>query len=438
MGYCTKNIYSSSKHGAHLPVSNWGPAMVKVSRQRSAELRIELLDAAAAELRRVGYDAMALTTVAGNCGLATSAIYNRFPTKEALVDALLIERIEPELGAQTDAETIAFWSGSEEPPKLNFAQLGVVAELLLAARHTPSLRDSVYGFLRRRTAIASAERDKAAARGDVRDNQDPRVQVLMRAATWIGSYFFGLVSEQPKRGDRTLNALTRMTVMNVPFSTPLPPETPNKPRVMPKVRSVDGDAHDKIHVALVDAAAEVFAELGYEAAAVADIARHAQLTTGAIYNRFSGKAGLMNEVILAKLAHDAQIVGSDLVRAIASSTPISQTALKDLMSRLNDDSSVNNRGLRLAARDAARHEPEVAAVVGPLQDATLANMANFVRNAQGEGLIRSDIDAEVAVWFWSVNPVGAGLIGAAFPEIPLQAFGPFYSTAMQILRTQPT
>ncbi|MSZ23770.1 MAG: TetR family transcriptional regulator, partial [Actinobacteria bacterium] len=385
--------------------------MVKVSRQRSAELRIELLDAAAAELRRVGYDAMALTTVAGNCGLATSAIYNRFPTKEALVDALLTERIEPELGAQTDTETVAFWSGSGEPPKLNFAQLGVVAELLLAARHTPSLHNSVYGFLHRRAATALAERNKAAARGDVRDDQDPRVQVLMRAATWIGSYFFSLVSEPPKRGEKTLNELTRMAVMNVPFSTPLPPQSPNKPRVMPKVRSVQDDANDNIHVALVDSAAEVFAELGYEAAAVADIARRAQLTTGAIYNRFSGKAGLMNEVILSKLADDAQIVGSDLVRAIASSTPISQPALKDLMSRLNDDTTVNNRGLRLAARDAARHESEVAAVVGPLQDATLSSMADFVRNAQGEGLIRSDIDPEVAVWFWSVNPVGAGLVG---------------------------
>jgi len=411
--------------------------MVKVSRQRSAELRIELLDAAAAELRRVGYDAMALTAVAGNCGLATSAIYNRFPTKEALVEALLTERIEPELGAQTDADTVAFWSGSAEPPKLNFAQLGVVAELLLAARHTPSLHDSVYGFLHRRTAIALAERNKAAARGDARDDQDPRVQVLMRAATWIGSYFFSLVSEPPKRGEKTLNALTRMTVMNVPFSTPLPTETPNKPRAMPKVHSVEDEAHDKIHVDLVDAAAQVFAQFGYEAAAVADIARRAQLTTGAIYNRFSGKAGLMNEVILTKLASDAQIVGTDLVRAIASSSPISQPALQELMSRLNDDSTVNNRGLRLAARDAARHEPEVAAVVGPLQDATLSTMATFVRNAQGEGLIRSDIDAEVAVWFWSVNPVGAGLVAAAFPEIPLHAFGPFYSTAMQILRTQP-
>ena len=411
--------------------------MVKVSRQRSAELRIELLDTAAAELRRVGFDAMALTTVAGNCGLATSAIYNRFPTKEALIGALLTERIEPELGAQSDAESVAFWSGAGEPPKLNFEQLGVIAELLLAARHTPSLHDSVYGFLHRRAAIALAERNKAAARGDVRDDQDPRVQILMRAATWIGSYFFGLVSEPPKRGEKVLNDLTRMTMMNIPFSTPLPPQSPNKPRVMSKIGSVDDDPYDKIHVALVDSAAEVFAEMGYEAAAVADIARRAQLTTGAIYNRFSGKAGLMNAVILAKLAREAQIVGSDLVRAIGSSPPISQPALEDLMSRLNDDTTVNNRGLRLAARDAARHEPEVAAVVGPLQDATLSTMANFVRNAQGEGLIRSDIDAEVAVWFWAVNPVGAGLVAAAFPEIPLQAFGSFYSTAMKILRTQP-
>jgi AcrR family transcriptional regulator len=412
--------------------------MVKVSRQRSAELRIELLDAAAAELRRVGYDAMALTAVAGNCGLATSAIYNRFPTKEALVDALLLERIEPSLGAQTDAEAVAFWSGSDEPPKLNFEQLGVVAELLLAARHTRSLHDSVYGFLRRRTAIAFEEREKAAARGEVRTDDDPRVQVLMRAATWIGSYFFGLISEPPKRAEKALNAYTRTVLRNVPFSTPFPPQTRLKARTAPKVRSAARDDQDEIYVALVDSAAEVFAEMGYEAAAVADIARRAQLTTGPIYNRFSGKAGLMNEVIITKLSSGAQILGIDVVKALASSSTLSKPATDKLIGRLNSDSAGKfGRGLRLAARDAARQEPEVAAVVGPMQDATLAVMANFVRNAQGEGLIRSDIDAEVMVWFWSVNPLGAGLLGAAFPEIPLKAYGTFYATAMEILRTQP-
>ena len=314
---------------------------------------------------------------------------------------------------------------------------GQVAELLLAARHTPSLHDSVYGFLRRRTAIAAAEREKAAVNGDARNDQDPRVQVLMRAATWVGSYFFGLVSEPPKRSEKALNAYTRMIVMNVPFSTPLPLQARLKARTAPKVPSVVHDDQDKIYVALVDSAAEVFAEMGYEAAAVADIARRAQLTTGAIYNRFAGKAGLMNEVIATKLGPDVEILGVHLVQALASSSSISKPALSDFILRANSDTGDNSRGLRLAARDAARHEPEVAAVVGPLQDATLAAMADFVRNAQGEGLIRSDIDAEVAVWFWSVNPMGAGLVGAAFPEIPLVAYGSFYATAMEILQTQP-
>ena len=411
--------------------------MVKVSRQRSAELRIEILDAAAAELLRVGYDAMALTSIAQTCGFATSAIYNRFPTKETLIEALIAERIEPELGAQSDAEAIAFWSGSSDSPKLNAEQLGVMAELLLAARHTPSLHESVYGFLRRRADIALVERNKAATRGELRDNQDPLIQVLMRASSWIGAYVFGLVSEPPKRYMKPINELMRLAMTNVAPSTPLPAERPNKVRNAPVVVQHENCEHDAIHEALVNSAAEIFAEKGYHAAAVADIARRAQLTSGAIYNRFNGKAGLMNAVIVDKLSAGAQIVGFDVVQTLAASQAISDPAVYDLIVRLNDNSELDNRGLRLAARDASRHEPEVAAVVGPLQEATLANMANFVRNAQGEGLLRSDIDAETAVWFLSVNPVGAGVVCAAFPELKPEAAITFYTMAMEVMRTQP-
>ncbi len=411
--------------------------MVKVSRQRSAEIRIEILDAAAAELLRVGYDAMALTSIAQTCGFATSAIYNRFPTKETLIEALIVERIEPELGAQSDAEAIAFWSGSTDLPKLNIDQLGVLAELLLAARHTPSLHESVYGFLRRRADIALVERNKAATRGELRNNQDPLIQVLMRASSWIGAYVFGLVSEPPKRYMKPINELMRLAMTNVAPSTPLPAERPNKVRNAPVVVQHENREHDAIHEALVNSAAEVFAEKGYHAAAVADIARRARLTTGAIYNRFAGKAGLINAVIIDKLSVGAQIVGFDVVQVLASSQAISDPAVSDLIVRLNDNSGLDNRGLRLAARDASRHEPEVAAVVGPLQEATLANMANFVRNAQGEGLLRSDIDAETAVWFLSVNPVGAGLVCAAFPELEPEAATTFYTMAMEVMRTQP-
>src|SRR5947207_4945892 len=48
---------------------------------------------------------------------------------------------------------------------------------------------------------------------------------------------------------------------------------------------------------ILTAAAEVFAERGYEGAAVSDIARRAGFTTGAIYGRFRDKAELLLEVV---------------------------------------------------------------------------------------------------------------------------------------------
>ena len=48
---------------------------------------------------------------------------------------------------------------------------------------------------------------------------------------------------------------------------------------------------------LLDAAAAVFAEKGYDRAGVQEIARRAGLTTGAIYGRFTGKADLLQAAI---------------------------------------------------------------------------------------------------------------------------------------------
>ena len=48
------------------------------------------------------------------------------------------------------------------------------------------------------------------------------------------------------------------------------------------------DAVDPIREKLVASAAVVFAEKGYDGAGVAEIARRAGYTTGAIYGRFTG------------------------------------------------------------------------------------------------------------------------------------------------------
>lgn len=411
--------------------------MVKISRERAAELRIELLDAAAFELRRVGYDAMALTAVAARCGIATSAIYNRFSTKEALVEALLEERIEPSLGSQLDAEARAFWSGTSTTFTVDFEKLGTVSELLLAARHTPSLHTAVFGFVRRRVDVALEAREEAERRGAVRTGQSPHVQTMLRAASWIGTYICGLASAPPFTQTAVINELIRMTVLTIPFDSPLPHEAPSTPRSAPTEPSLDDHNHDDICQALVDAAADVFAENGYDASSVADIARRAGLTTGAIYNRFPSKADLMNEVLLTHIGPSLQTNGVDLAEVLGAPAEVGNHVFSEIVERFNDLSDPRNRGLRLAARDAARHEPEVAKIVGPLQDTTLVKMADSVRASQKAGRVRSDIDPELLAWWVCVNPLGVSLLRGAYPEIGLQEWAKSFMVSMEILRTQP-
>lgn len=52
-------------------------------------------------------------------------------------------------------------------------------------------------------------------------------------------------------------------------------------------------APDETRARLIDAAAEVFSEQGYDGSGVQAIAKRAGFTTGAIYGRFSGKAELL-------------------------------------------------------------------------------------------------------------------------------------------------
>src|SRR3954451_14631928 len=61
--------------------------------------------------------------------------------------------------------------------------------------------------------------------------------------------------------------------------------------------SLPEPAVDLTRERLIDAAARVFAEKGYDRAGVQEIARRAGLTTGAIYGRFQGKAELLQAAI---------------------------------------------------------------------------------------------------------------------------------------------
>jgi AcrR family transcriptional regulator len=56
--------------------------------ERGARRVAQLLEAAAAELAQVGYDAATMTAIAERAGASIGAVYQYFPNKEAIVLAL--------------------------------------------------------------------------------------------------------------------------------------------------------------------------------------------------------------------------------------------------------------------------------------------------------------------------------------------------------------
>jgi AcrR family transcriptional regulator len=70
--------------------------------------------------------------------------------------------------------------------------------------------------------------------------------------------------------------------------------SPNAPSRRQKER-------DSRRQAILSAAEEVFSELGYHAASLAEIARRADFAVGTIYRYFSDKSDLYGKVILAKM-----------------------------------------------------------------------------------------------------------------------------------------
>jgi len=74
---------------------------------------------------------------------------------------------------------------------------------------------------------------------------------------------------------------------------------------------------------LIEAAREMFADRGYEAATVRDIAAAANLSTGAVFASFADKADLFNEVIVAEY----ELMHAGMVAATDETAPARETLL---------------------------------------------------------------------------------------------------------------
>lgn len=176
---------------------------------------------------------------------------------------------------------------------------------------------------------------------------------------------------------------------------------------------------DPLGARLLAAATEVFAERGYAGARVADIAARAGVTTGAIYSRYRGKAELLAEAIEHATAHEFDALFSDH-RFEGRMEDILRIAGSHLVERSQPDKRADRSsapGMLLESFTAARHEPEVAALLRSRMDVRHERLAEIVESAKATGGIDPEIDTEALVTF--CHAIGLGFLLLEVLDRPL-------------------
>lgn len=160
---------------------------------------------------------------------------------------------------------------------------------------------------------------------------------------------------------------------------------------------------DPIRDRLLTAAAEVFAEKGYDRAGVAEIAKRAGFTTGAIYGRFRGKADLLLAAI-ASQTHDelAELFAERRYRQKVTDI------LTTVGTHLVTDEFDSGQALLMEAFVAARREPELAHVLRKVMDERFGALTALIEEAKRTGALDPALDAFSVLRF--CQAVGFGFL----------------------------
>lgn len=173
---------------------------------------------------------------------------------------------------------------------------------------------------------------------------------------------------------------------------------------------------DDLRQRLLDAAAEVFAERGYERAGVAEIARRAGVTTGAIYSRYTGKAELLLDAIDLR-THDEirRLLGGG--GAAGRGTAV----LAALGAHLVDPDPDPGHALLFEAFVAARRDPQLGAMLRRRIEDQDARLAKLVEEGKADGSIDPALDTDAVVLFSHAVGLGFLLYRAVDRSLPARA-----------------
>ena len=155
---------------------------------------------------------------------------------------------------------------------------------------------------------------------------------------------------------------------------------------------------DPLGVRLLEAAAEVFTEFGYDGAKVAEISRRAGVTTGAIYSRYRGKADLM----AAALEHS---LADEIERLLPEAPDGGAALLSSLGTHLTDDRDASE-WLLLEAMVASRRDPELAETIRGRFNEDNLRIGKILQQAKDDGHIDRDLSIDSLAIFCTALGLG--------------------------------
>lgn len=161
---------------------------------------------------------------------------------------------------------------------------------------------------------------------------------------------------------------------------------------------------------ILRAAAEVFAERGYEGARVQEIARRAGMTTGAIYAHFDGR----HDLLLAATGLQARTAAQEQLDALGDAD------VNDIIAAIGPALATNPdlgmRPLAMEALVAARREPQLHEVMRDRVEASNDELAALVARGQRDGAIAADLDPETLAKFFNALLVGVAALAPVWKE----------------------
>ncbi len=168
---------------------------------------------------------------------------------------------------------------------------------------------------------------------------------------------------------------------------------------------IAGVSPEETRERLLDAAARVFELKGYEGATVAQIAREAGVSSGAIYAHYASKAELLADALRA---HAARATASVLPPGSSTDAVTLLVALGTrLGTREHEATSLLAEALLASRRDA-----ELAQVLAAALGEREALMAGLLARGQAAGELTGDVSPEAAARFSLMLSLGSMLVRA--------------------------